>query len=272
MSLGVVIPTYRRMPRQATLTNLPESWIGRTTLVVDEEDAALYKLYKSNLCGVRLVVHPPEIKSIAAKRAWIIRNWELVSYSPKIVMLDDDLRFSIRTGDGTKLRQAESADMEFYLSALDQGLELYHHLGWSMRQGNNTCKDFLVYGARMCYVLGYHAQRILQLETDGLIELGRVKYREDMDLTLQLLKLGYPNEVRFDIAADQVSGFGAKGGCSEERTIADSNAEALKMAELHPGLVKVVWKSYEGSPDRMEVVCYWKKALQAGMARMEPKP
>jgi hypothetical protein len=178
-------------------------------------------------------------------------------------MFDDDLRFSVRISpDDTKLRQATHEDLDRRLTDLGAELCELVHVGWSMRQGNNTVKGATyIKNARMCYVLGYDCKKILELELSGNLELGRIRFREDMDLTLQLLRLGYSNTVYFDVAADQVSGFAAKGGCSDERTLEASNAEAYRLAELHPGLVKVVDKNYEGSLNRKEVVVQWKKSF-----------
>lgn len=260
--LKLVVPSYRRMPRQATLGFLPPSWMGNTYLVVDQHDYDLRNLYESQTRGATLLLHPPEITTIAKKRMWIIEHFRY----HKIVMFDDDLRFSVRKNDGTTgLRQATVSDMERALERLVLLLDGYAHAGWSMRQGNNNVKDGgVLENARMCYTLGYDAELMWKMHTRGEIDLsGRVSCREDMDITLQLLKRGWPNGVDFDIAADQVTGFGAKGGCSEERTLESSDAAAELLAELHPGLVKVVTKSYAGSPDRKEVVVQWKKAFRS---------
>lgn len=263
--LQVVIPTYRRMPRQSTLGFLPASWMKATWLVVDTQDESLRGLY--DLRGANVLVHPPEIDTIAKKRAWIIQRFSKPDMTSKIVMLDDDLRFSVRKGDGTTaLRQAAPADLENRLERLDEMLDQVAHAGWSMRQGNNNVKfedDPWIENARMCYVLGYDCGLINRMVERGEIVLGQVAYREDMDLTLQLLKRGWRNVVDFSVAADQVTGFAAKGGCSEERSIESSNAAAHRLAELHPGLVKVVQKAYEGSVQREEVVVQWKKAYRS---------
>src|SRR3954470_18415026 len=106
MDLQIVIPSYRRMARQSTLSYLPPEWAKRTTLVVDEQDASVQRLY--DLRGARLLVHPPEVDTIAKKRAWIIRNPEFA----KIVMFDDDLRFAVRRiAMGTKLFQATPEEL-----------------------------------------------------------------------------------------------------------------------------------------------------------------
>ena len=117
----------------------------------------------------------------------------------------------------------------------------------------------------MMYVLGYNTKELRSLSDAGRIHLGRIENREDMDLTLQLLKLGLPNQVRFDIAADQMTGFGAKGGCSVQRTIEAADADAELLASLHPGLVGLVEKTYKGlSVTRKEVVVQWKRAYEMG--------
>lgn len=271
MTLGIVIPSFRRMARQSTLGYLPPDWRERTTLVLDASDASLVPLYP--LGGARVVVHPPDVDTIAKKRAWILRNWQLVSSSPRIVMFDDDLRFAVRIGDdSTKLRQATGEDIDKHLRGMDAELGNYIHSGWSMRQGNNTHKDLWGENGRVCYTLGYHAAEIVYLENRGCLELGRIRYREDMDLTLQLLRLGWSNRISYGIAADQVGGFGARGGCSDERTIEGSNEAAQELADLHPGLVKVVEKTYEGSINRKEVVVQWKKAYQEGLHSLVKTP
>lgn len=263
--LRVVIPTYRRMPRQSTLSFLPDEWARSATLVVDAQDASVASLY--DLRGAEILVHPPEIDTIAKKRVWIIQEFAKPNRTSKIVMMDDDLRFAVRKGPReTALRQSTKDDLDSELNQLDEILDTVAHAGWSMRQGNNNVRfDGLgwIENARMCYVLGYDCGLIWRMHERGDIRLGQVTYREDMDLTLQLLERGWRNLVNFGIAADQVTGFAAKGGCSDERTIEASNAAASALAELHPGLVKVVQKDYAGSVARLEVVVQWKKAFRS---------
>ncbi len=265
-NLQIVIPSYRRMPRQSTLGYLPPSVLSRTWLVIDDEDAKLIPLYDTR--DVNILIHPPEIDSIAKKRAFIIRHFGVadrgVEHQRKIVMFDDDLRFSVRVSNlDVRLRQATHVDLEDQLTLLEEQLESYAHCGWSMRQGNNTKREGgWSQNARMCYVLAYDCGLLVTMENRKEIELGRIETREDMDLTLQLLRAGFDNIVNYDIAADQVGGYAAKGGCSSQRTLESSNADAYRLAELHPGLVKVVDKVYEGSLSRKEVIVQWKKAFR----------
>jgi hypothetical protein len=110
----------------------------------------------------------------------------------------------------------------------------------------------------MMYCLGYRPEILRRV-----CELGRIEHREDMDYTLQLLRAGYPNRVNYRLAVGQKA-YNAKGGASLERTMEASNADAEKLAELHPGLVRVAEKNYKQSIKRKEVVCSWKKAAKEG--------
>lgn len=191
--LQIVIPTKGRMPRQATLSYLPPEWCARTTLVVNEADAALRGLY--DLRGASVLVHPPEVDTIAKKRAWIIEQPQF----SKIVMFDDDLRFAVRRDGTTKLYQADTDEIGTQLRWLENILHTYIHAGWSARQGNNNVADPIISTARMVFVLGYRCDVIRTLIASEKVQLNRVRTREDMELTVQLLKLGYDNAVNFAI-------------------------------------------------------------------------
>jgi hypothetical protein len=110
----------------------------------------------------------------------------------------------------------------------------------------------------MCYSLGYYLPVVVKE-----CELGRIETREDMDITLQLLRKGHPNAIWTTTVNDQRK-FDAPGGATNERTMESSNADAYKLASLHPGYVTVVSKDYKASVPRMEVICQWKKALEDG--------
>lgn len=262
--MRIYIPTYRR-PDQHTWRALSREARERVTFVVDERD---YKTLKvkgvETLGGSELLLHPPEITTIAKKRAWIMRH-AVESGHVKIVMLDDDLRFAVRTGEGVKLRQATAVDLDYHLAELSARLDAHVHAGWSARQGNNHMSDgWQQPASRMCYVLGYRPAVV-----EAVCELGRIETREDMDVTLQLLRQGFANSVSADVTADQYSGYAARGGCSEQRTMESSNADAEKLAELHPGLVRVVEKKYKSSTPRKEVIVQWKKAYESAGIKWE---
>lgn len=253
--LRVVIPTYRRNNHQVTYGYLPPEWRARTTFVVDGRDAVALRLLAAPY-GSEVLVHPPEILTIAAKRAWIIEQtgWD------KVLMLDDDLRpCSRRTGSGLPTALPEEVNATF--SLIEDRLDELVHVGISARQGNNHLNAGWNVNKRMMYALGYRTDVMRRV-----CELGRIDTREDMDYSLQLLRQGYANAVWADVCVDQ-RGYAKGGGCQAEgRTVERSNADAVKLSSLHPGLVRITEKQYKTTLHRQEVVVSWARAYQEGIA------
>lgn len=250
--LRIVIPTYRRSDHQVTFSHIPTKWHGRTTFVVDEHDRRRMEPIFGHTAAEYLVV-PPEVTTIAAKRAWIISQtqWN------KVLMLDDDLRFcSRRTGSG--LPTALTEEVHDVLCAVEDKLDTVVHCGISSRQGNNHFDEGWNPIKRMMYALGWRTDTMREV-----CELGRINTREDFDYTLQLLRRGFPNEVYGYICVDQR--YDKDGGCKAEgRTVERSNADAELLARLHPGLVKIKEKAYKTSVPRKEVVVQWARAYEQG--------
>lgn len=254
--MRIVIPTYGRAGQQVTYGYLPKEWKAKTDFYVNQKDADKLVSYGIARPGSQIFVVPEDIKTIAQKRAYILQH----TGHEKILMMDDDLRpFSRRDGNGTKLFQSTEAEICEAFNTITDLLDNYRHVGISPRQGNNNLEGPLEANTRMVYALGYHVPTILKE-----CVLGRIEHREDMDYTLQLLRKGYENRVLVNFCVDQK--YNAPGGASLERTMEASNADARKLAELHPGLVRVVEKAYKASVPRLEVVCSWKKALEEGRA------
>ncbi len=90
---------------------------------------------------------------------------------------------------------------------------------------------------------------------------------EDFDVQLQLLKRGLGNACLYYWAQGQ-SKTNAPGGCSLWRTHEVHEAAARRLAELHPGLVRLRQKANKtdagGFGTRMEVTIAWKKAAGLG--------
>lgn len=266
--MHIYIPTYRRTHRQRTWQFLSEHWRQRTTFVCDEEDQpALTKMIGAHKAAIWIV----DTKTIAEKRALIMKK----SPHRHILMLDDDLRFCIRTYDDPILKQeakdlgkprpgsftlpnATPKQVEKALLKVQKRLESgkYAHIGFGARQGNNTLPN---YGwrknARMIYALGYDLKVVRKV-----CELGRIETREDMDYTLQLLRAGYRNCINVEMVVDQY--YNAVGGARDQRTVESGNRDAVRLARLHPGLVKVVERAYKQSIPRKEVVVSWRKAYK----------
>lgn len=248
----LVIPTYRRANDQRTYGYLPRRWKDQVVFLVDQEDRdKLGRRYGASLINTMLYT---EANSIAAKRAYLLQHCT----DDKLVMLDDDLEFTVRTeaaGDKPKTRMAKEEEIGSFLDALFLKLHFYAHAGFCSRQGQNTQPRGWREVGRMQFVLGYRPEALRQN-----CFLGRIDYREDMDYTLQLLRAGLPNAICGDIGAGHKR-YDAPGGCSGQRSVEDSNAAAEQLAALHPGLVRVAQRDFTMSTPRLEVTCYWKKAF-----------
>jgi hypothetical protein len=261
--MQIVIPTRGRIEQQLTLQSLPRELRKRTTIVCPESEAVALSYEHAD---VEIVVQPDPAWAISRKRAWIMRTWLEAGYD-KIIMLDDDLTFSTRISkNGTRLRpiRGEELILEFERLANKLG-PACPHVGFGPRQLNHKKKAGWQSPGKMVYSLGYFLPIVVKE-----CELGRIETREDYDVNLQLLRKGYANAVWHTTVTDQRE-FDAPGGATDERTIERSNADAYKLAELHPGYVRVEHKSYKKSVPRLEPICQWKKALEDGRKYAQPR-
>ena len=176
-------------------------------------------------------------------------------------MLDDDLVFSTRkSADDWHLDPIHGDELGAEIKRLEEKLgPEFPHVGFGARQGNHNQEAGWRTPSRMMYSLGYYLSIVVKE-----CELGRIETREDMDITLQLLRKGYPNAV-WQTAVNDQRKYDAPGGCTNERTVESSNADADKLVRLHPDYVSVVEKDYKASVPRKEVGCEWRKALEDGL-------
>lgn len=257
--MRIYIPTRGRITRQITLLHLAGMRTrDQISLVCPSDEEARHK---HNFPWLDVVVQPDDNMTIAKKREWIMRRAAELGQE-KIAMFDDDLHFYVRREDKQdRLRYAKNSDIAFWLAELEEKLSPeIPHAGFGARQGNNNRDAGWQTPDRMMLALGYYLPVVLREA-----ELGRIETREDMDVALQLLRRGYPNAVCHTFVVGQEgAGYNAAGGCSGQRTTEASNADAAKLADLHPGYVRLVERNYTSSVPRIEVVCSWAKALSHG--------
>lgn len=261
MDMQIVIPTHGRPFKQTTLQSIPAAIRDDVLLVVStQEDLEIIKKTHKN-------VRRADVKTIADKRHWIMQQVK----ADKIFMLDDDMYFfgrcpvKHRAYDGRwkvttpphKILSRDYADDAALVKAfsdISDKLDEFAHVGLSSRMGNDTEEREWAENARMMHAIGYHREVYLKQK----LAFNEVQCREDFNITLRLLRKGYANRVLYSYCCSP-GPYGAKGGASTERTVDISNAQALHLASLHPGLVRVVDKEYDNVP-RKEVVVSWKKA------------
>ena len=239
--MEIFIPTYGRYDKQHTFLHLPKSLQKRTTLVVQardySENQAVYDAY-----GVNILKLPPRYQTITPTRQYIMETAKRFGHK-KLVMLDDDLRFDTRRMDERgKFYVATDKDIEKLFKTIEKSLDKYAHVGVLSREGGNRIETSTVTCTRMMRVLAYD----VEIYHKEKIKFDRLPLQEDFDVTLQLLRKGYPNLVLCEWVNGQGTS-GAKGGCSHFRTIDLHNSNAVQLAALHHPYVKVVEKKTKGA-------------------------
>lgn len=259
-----IIYSKSRESTQPTLAYLRMAGVlARTHILVPDDQVSRYK--SAGLSGV--VGAPSEYWGSHGSRRYAIAVLAPRLGADRIILLDDDLTLYYRPNpDDWHLQYIRERDqmlalLDWYDVCFAEGLA---HCGISMRGGNNRVQEHWVDNTRSMAVYGYDAGVINREVSAGRITLGRCPGMDDFDLTLQLLRLGYPNRVSYVFAQGQKSS-NSPGGCSTWRTPEVLAATARELADHHPGLVRVKEKAsrnWEGFPEtRTDVTVSWQKAF-----------
>ena len=253
--MKLYILTYKRHDTQVTYNDLPEQLKKKTALVVQQCEEHLYDRTKFN----EVIVLPPHINNIEPTRAWVMQN----TTEEKYVMLDDDLVFFKKHPDNKSIMIQCSETKEDIIEMFDEierDLDTYMHISCTPRLGSNRITEDFVENARPVHLHGFRN------EAKNYIKFNEIDYKEDFHYALCLMKAGFKNKVYFKWICSPAP-TQAKGGCSEKRNQETHNKSTLKLAELHPGLVKVVEKNYKSMggdiKNRLECVIQWKKAFKS---------
>lgn len=245
--MEIYILSSGRAQKQTTWDNLPRSLQERVKLVVPPDEATAYGRYPL-LTGGWVVRNPGKVRQALIQRA---KN--------KIVMLDDDLVFATRrTDDPTRFREATPYDLSALFNEIEDSLREFAHVGVAPREGGNRNTFRTMQCTRMMRVLAYSATTLRKHK----VRFDRLHVMEDFDVTLQLLRLGYPNLILNHMVQNQ-NGSNAAGGCSQWRTPQIQTDAAYALKELHPRYVTVVQKETKtawGGGVRTDVRIQWKEA------------
>jgi hypothetical protein len=189
----------------------------------------------------------------------------------KFIMMDDDVTFyRRRSPDCYNLRNATKDDTDTMLQTISCLLNEVASVGISSREGNNRAgighalaDNLVVRNTRVMRVLAYRTADFLACEHD------RVRVMEDFDVQLQLLRKGLGNACLYYWANGQPK-TNAPGGCSIWRAHELHEAEARRLAELHPDFVRLRQKinktDRDGFGTRTEVTIAWKAAAKSAAA------
>lgn len=252
--MQIYIPTLRRNETQITLRSLPQEWHANTTLVVDKDDGVVIP---GKPKAVKILVCPD--RGIGKVRQFIVDSHDVKKYGPAVLMLDDDLRFFIRRlDDRTKFLKATETDIGDCFALLASEMGGFAHGGIVAREGGNRVKNDVVHNTRLLRALAYDVSILRKVGA----RFDRLPVMEDFDVSLQLLRAGYPSIGLAAWVQDQTKS-NAPGGCSTYRTL-DVQAEGARgLAKLHAPFVTVLEKTTKtawGGATRTDVRVSWGKA------------
>lgn len=249
--MQILITTLGRADDQRTYRNLPDVLKKKTRLVVQYKERDLYPDYKT-------IVLPKNITMLSPTRQYIIEKIA----DKKTIILDDDIGFDTRrTDDPTKFVNSTPKDIIKLFETIHDELSEFAHVGVLAREGGNRITKETVQCTRQVRVLAYRTD-ILKKEK---VKFDRLPCQSDFDVTLQLLRKGYPNL----ILCKWVQGQGnsnAPGGCSTYRTLEMLRNNSKNLARLHSPFVKLVEKETKtawGGGKRLDVHVQWKKAYES---------
>lgn len=251
---------------QGPLVRLPQAMQDHVWLVVPagEGDAYLEAMVREDMPWVVVVETPPEIVGIGPTRHWIGQHAEQEG-ADKFVMMDDDIDFLVRRSPEHWQLEAQTPEQTLDMfAAIEHYLCAHASVGISSREGNNQCgvggpddPNMVNVATRVMRFFGCRTRDWLEMEH------GRVTVMEDFDLQLQLLRAGRSN-CCLSYWANGQKQTNSPGGCSTYRDRETQDASARRLAELHPGFVRLRQKENktdrEGLGTRTEVVIAWKKA------------
>jgi hypothetical protein len=273
----IAIPSRGRpdWKKQVTLRNFIVMKSKRPVVLCVPDRKEEGRRYRNNvlsIVGDRVnlsVEYVPETHfGISHTREWILTELATKYNERYVLQLDDDLDFCYRPNmandDLETIKDLERFEAMFVM--LEKWLkEGFIHVGLSARQGNNfflgpeTYRDVV----RMMNSYAYDTHALKKLN----VELGRIPVMEDFDLTLQLLRKGFPNRVSYNYCWNQ-RGSGAEGGCSSYRTPELQTESAQLLQKYHPAYVTLVTKTagsvWKGMEEREDVTIQWQKAYEEG--------
>ena len=251
----IAIPTMGRVGNQITLDQLPKRWRDKTYLVCPPNEEHEHQF-----------ISCPE-KGIHRVRQWIMSNID----AGCIIMLDDDMKFRNREPKpegGFKLAYSGQEEAGQAMDWLEEAIQWrgFIQAGLGQDYMSQMKNDEEMVGV----VIAAHAYDVQRYRKMNY-RFDRVRYHEDVDVTLQILRSGFPNIICHKYVRVQPPQQG-EGGCSEYRNADNWNRATLKLLSLHKNYLRERWKpmdkekaeswgGIEGQPTGHPVV-YAKKAYK----------
>jgi hypothetical protein len=247
----IYIPTRGRTTSQLTVERLPEYMHKHVTLVCPRDER---KALKAAYPGVNVARQPDDITTLSRKRQFIMEELAAEDGNKYAFMMDDDLYFYVFNGEKHVVAGSDpKAEKRFWLRNMVELCDKYRVVGLGTKAF--APKGGVKENYHLGFAFGMHRSAVKK------VEWNRMRYYEDIDYTLQLLKKGVRIGLTYDMALAQRKAD-APGGLSGERTREAAQKSLRKLLKLHPDVVKEKTPS-KNHPDSNTRIS-WKGAAKIG--------
>lgn len=256
----IVIITRGRVGKQHTLKALLEAQIPYPVLICCPLD-------ERHEIPVISHLFEPHHMNYSQKFQWLLNGAD-GQLPNEIVIMDDDLRFSMREFGMSRDRlvQASAAAIRSGLWSMERYLEDTALVGFHPRALGNNAPLHSKHNGRINAIQGINRRMV------GSLKVNYWPILADMVLNLSLLTRGQGNVVICDLFWDQCGGSNAPGGCSIHRTQEQQKEAVFGLKAMFPDFVTVKEKYVKDGwwgPDvpRYDFIIQWKKAYEYGQSR-----
>jgi len=256
----IVINSSNRVDKVRTHLLFPQYNVIDWVIAVPQSQIELY----SDKFDSILIIPDSVAPYLPSQRQWVMEH--MVDKYEFVWFMDDDLKFSFREPNSTKLTLATSTEVAGMFSAMKEAIIDYPLVGISTRLGNNFVeKSFdTICRVTRCYALSTKVFKELDIKFNPIEPF----VAEDFHMTLCLLNAGHKNIVLYNYAQEDI-GSNAAGGCSVYRTAKVQEDTMKWMAKNHPEVTLKVKTNKTGwnlpgsvNNERLDCIIQWKKAYK----------
>ena len=260
--IELVIPTFKRLDRQITFSNIPNELLNNVTLVVQPQEEKEARKVHSKI----FVVSGDNIGM--AKTIRDITYEFAVNRQSRFWILDDDLKFlrHYETDNGKLKKQPMTkSDFNECLKKTEEWMdEGYPHGALGTTWNNPLGKFPYVVNSRIMANKYYDGISISKIWND--IDWVGCCGAEDFYVTLQLLTKGYPNRVWYEFIVDAGASY-KDGGCSDYRNTDYHNQSCEELQRHFPAYVTLKYKESDAKNMKGQMIArsqvQWKKAYES---------
>ena len=259
--IDIVIPTFKRLNSQITLSNIPESLLENVTLVVQpQEELEANKIHDK--------IYVVSDNNIGMAKTIRDLTYEFsVKRKSMFWIFDDDLSFFQNTPQEDKLIKKKLSDESFceMLNETEGWLRnglLHGAMGTTWN--NPLGKYPYIENSRVMTNKFYNGDELSKVWSE--IDWEGCCGAEDFYVSLQLMTRGFNNKVWYKYVASP-SDTNTVGGCSEYRDIDYHNKSMKNLQSKFPNYVSLKEKKQKSGPwkdmIKLSATISWKKAYQS---------